>query len=90
MKPTNEGSSVGVYICGKQNIIKNLKKLKQEKEILVEEYIPGREIQVAIMGNKKLGTIELVPQRKFTITKPNMIKMLKQNIFYQLVYQVVK
>ena len=65
MKPTNEGSSVGVYICGKQNIIKNLKKLKQEKEILVEEYIPGREIQVAIMGNKKLGAIELVPQRKF-------------------------
>ena len=65
LKPTNEGSSVGVYICDKQNIIKNLKKLKQEKEILVEEYIPGREIQVAIMGNKKLGTIELVPRRKF-------------------------
>ena len=65
IKPVNEGSSVGVYICNKNNLIKNLKKLKNESEILVEKYIPGREIQVAIMGNKKLGTIELVPKRKF-------------------------
>mgnify|MGYP001230290313 FL=1 len=65
IKPINEGSSVGVYICNKKNFIKNLRKLKPEKEILVENYIPGREIQVAIIGNKKLGTIELVPRRKF-------------------------
>ncbi len=77
LKPTNEGSSVGVYICDKQNIIKNLKKLKQEKEILVEEYIPGREIQVAIMGNKKLGTIELVPRRKFYDYKAKYDKKAK-------------
>ncbi len=65
VKPTNEGSSVGVYICNKKNLIKNLSKLKDEREILIESYIPGREIQVAIMGNKKLGSIELVPRRKF-------------------------
>jgi len=65
IKPINEGSSVGVFICSKKNFIKNLKKLNNEKEILIEKYIPGREIQVAIMGNKKLGTIELVPKRKF-------------------------
>jgi len=65
IKPTNEGSSVGVYICNKYNFFKNLRRLNNEKEILIEEYIPGREIQVAIMGNKKLGTIELVPKRKF-------------------------
>ena len=35
------------------------------KEILIEKYIPGREIQVAIMGNRKLGAIELKPKRKF-------------------------
>ena len=39
--------------------------LEFHKEILIEEYIPGREIQVAIMGSRKLGTIELVPKRKF-------------------------
>ena len=33
--------------------------------ILVEEYIPGREIQVAVMGERALGAIELVPRRQF-------------------------
>ncbi len=65
IKPINEGSSVHVYICSKKNIIKNLKILSIYKEILIEEFIPGREIQVAIMGNKKLGAIELKPKRKF-------------------------
>ena len=65
IKPINEGSSLGVYICNEKNIIKNLKKLKAYDEILVEEFIPGREIQVAILGKKKLGAIELKPKRKF-------------------------
>ena len=42
---------------------------------MIEEYIPGREIQVAIMGKKKLGTIELILKENFMITKLNMIKM---------------
>ena len=65
IKPINEGSSVDVFICSEKNLIKNLKKLKKYKEILVEEYIGGREIQVAILGRKKLGAIELKPKRKF-------------------------
>jgi len=65
VKPKNEGSSVNVYICNEKNFIKNLKKLHQYNEILIEEYIGGREIQVAILGKKKLGAIELKPKRKF-------------------------
>ena len=65
IKPINEGSSVNVYICEEKNLIKNLKKLSQYREILIEEFIGGREIQVAILGNKKLGAIELIPKRKF-------------------------
>ena len=42
-----------------------MKKLFDYKEIIIEKYIPGREIQAAIMGNKKLGIIELKPKRKF-------------------------
>ena len=38
--------------------------MKIYREILIEKYIPGREIQVAIMGNKKLGAIELKPKKK--------------------------
>ena len=65
IKPINEGSSVHVHICNKKNILKKLDKLITYNEILIEEFIPGREIQVAIMGNKNLGVIELKPKRKF-------------------------
>ena len=65
IKPINEGSSVNVYICNKSNLKNKLKKLKPYKEILIEEFISGREIQAAILGNKKLGAIELKPKRKF-------------------------
>jgi len=67
IKPVNEGSSLGVYICkNEKKFEKNYRKLKEEYDrILVEEYIPGKEIQAAVMGNKALGTIELVPKRKF-------------------------
>ena len=65
VKPKNEGSSVNVFICNEKNISKNLVKLKHYKEILIEEFIGGREIQVAIMGKRKLGAIELKPKRKF-------------------------
>tara|TARA_B100000959_G_scaffold284796_1_gene357395 strand:+ start:1238 stop:2152 length:915 start_codon:yes stop_codon:yes gene_type:complete len=65
IKPINEGSSVNVFICTKMNIIKNLKFLRDYKKIIIEEFIPGREIQAAIIGSKKLGAIELKPKRKF-------------------------
>ena len=42
IKPINEGSSVNVYICTKKNLKKNLKKLSNYNEILIEEFIPGR------------------------------------------------
>ena len=65
IKPINEGSSVNVFICTKKNIINKLNTLKDYKRILIEQFIPGREIQSAIIGKKKLGAIELKPKRKF-------------------------
>ena len=65
IKPLNEGSSVNVFICNKKNISKILNTLKNYKRVIIEEFIGGREIQVAIMGNNKLGAIELKPRRKF-------------------------
>jgi len=67
IKPNDEGSSIGVKIC------KNLKILKKEFSILkkkytnliIETYIPGQEIQVALMGGRAIGAIELRPKRKF-------------------------
>ena len=65
IKPINEGSSVNVFICTKKNLLRNLKLLKNYNRILIEQFIPGREIQAAIIGKKKLGAIELKPKRKF-------------------------
>ena len=65
IKPISEGSSVNVFICNQSNINNKLKLLKIYKEILVEQFIPGREIQAAIIGKNKLGAIELKPKRKF-------------------------
>ena len=65
IKPLNEGSSVNVYICNRKNVIKTLHRIKSYKKVMIEQFIGGREIQVAIMGRKKLGAIELRPKRKF-------------------------
>ena len=65
IKPINEGSSVNVFICTKKNISRILSSMRIYKEIMIEEFIGGREIQVAIMGNKQLGAIELKPNKKF-------------------------
>ena len=67
IKPINEGSSLGVHIC--KNIKQLYKKYKQLSKnynrVLLEKFIPGKEIQVAIMGNRALGAIELIPKREF-------------------------
>ena len=65
IKPLNEGSSVNVFICNSQNFFKNLERLKEYGEVLIEKYIPGREIQVAVLLGKVIGAIELRPKRKF-------------------------
>jgi D-alanine-D-alanine ligase len=68
VKPNNEGSSVGVYIFNEpkksdEGTIGTL--LKKYNFLILEKYIPGREIQVAVMGSKALGGIEIVPTRSF-------------------------
>jgi D-alanine-D-alanine ligase len=65
VKPINEGSSVNVFICSKLNILKKVKLLQNYKRIIIEEFIPGREIQAAVIGSKKIGAIELKPKRQF-------------------------
>ena len=77
IKPINEGSSVNVFICKKKDVLKKIRLLKDYKNILIEEFIGGREIQVAIMGSKKLGAIELKPRRKFYDYKAKYSKKAK-------------
>ena len=67
VKPSNEGSSVGVEICKNFNQLKiSVNKLiKNYKTLIIENYISGKEIQVAVINGKSLGAIELQPRRKF-------------------------
>ena len=47
---------------------------------MIEEYIGGQEIQVAVINGKSLGAIELVPKRQFYDYKAKYTKQQKQNI----------
>ena len=67
LKPNNEGSSLGVEICkDKKKLLKKINYLiKKYSEIILEEYIPGQEIQVAVINGNPIGAIELIPKRLF-------------------------
>lgn len=79
IKPVNEGSSLGVEICKDKKGIKNIlnRLLKKYDELILEEYIEGQEIQVAVINGKPLGAIELIPKRKFYDYKAKYTKKAK-------------
>jgi D-alanine-D-alanine ligase len=67
VKPTNQGSSVGVRI-----VRVNDNSWREEvrgwcfgPEILIERFVPGRELTVAVMGDRALGVCEIVPRGSF-------------------------
>jgi len=66
-KPINEGSSIGVKICKNiSTLVKSVKFLfKRYKKIIIETYVGGQEIQVAVINGSALGAIELKPKREF-------------------------
>ena len=78
-KPINEGSSLGVEICKDlEELFKVIKRLlKKYKELLIEEYIGGQEVQVAVINGKSLGAIELIPKRLFYDYKAKYTKSAK-------------
>ena len=79
LKPINEGSSLGVVICNnKEKLFRSFNfLLKKYDELLLEEYIGGQEIQVAVINNDPIGAIELVPKRLFYDYKAKYTKKAK-------------
>jgi D-alanine-D-alanine ligase len=66
VKPLNEGSSVGVTIVtAETNFSFSEENWSFGEYVLVEQYIPGREIQVAVLNDKALGAIEIRPKGQF-------------------------
>ncbi|HEX2965713.1 MAG TPA: D-alanine--D-alanine ligase [Syntrophorhabdaceae bacterium] len=67
VKPPNEGSSVGVSIVDAegQSIPAVKKALRYDKSLLVEEYVKGQEITVAVINGVSLPAVEVRPKSGF-------------------------
>lgn len=66
IKPINEGSSVGVEVILPNTAFDFSKyEWKYGDEIIIEKYLAGQEIQVAVMDGKALGAIEIRPHGLF-------------------------
>jgi len=69
IKPVNEGSSVGVYIIRKGDNRPPSELANPDwnlsNEMMIEEYVPGRELTVAVMGDKALGVTEITTNLEF-------------------------
>jgi D-alanine-D-alanine ligase len=67
VKPASQGSAIGVSIVKTlpeyEEALKNVFKL--DKEALVEQYVQGTELTVAVLGGKALSPIEIVPVHEF-------------------------
>lgn len=63
IKPNDEGSSVGVFIVLSDEDKENaLLHWHDNRKMLVEDYIAGRELSVAVLDGKALGVVEIVPK----------------------------
>ncbi|MFY9685581.1 MAG: D-alanine--D-alanine ligase [Pseudolabrys sp.] len=69
IKPVAEGSSVGVFIVREDHKHPPQELTRADwafgDQVLVEPYIPGKELTCAVMGEQALGVIEIVPTVKF-------------------------
>ena len=63
VKPIDGGSSVGVEIITKDKDLNSIK--FRDNKMLIESYIEGREIAVAVIDNKILGMIEIIYSENF-------------------------
>ena len=69
IKPLAEGSSVGVFIVTAEHAHPPQELTRPDWEygerVMVEKFIPGKELTCAVMGSDALGVIEIVPAAKF-------------------------
>ncbi len=64
IKPVSEGSSFGVYLIEKNTSVKKVLNKMKENLFLVEKYIKGTDVTVALMNGNVLGLLEIIPQER--------------------------
>jgi D-alanine-D-alanine ligase len=67
VKPIDQGSSVGVHIvrAGDNLAAVEAAEAQYGERVLIEKFVPGRELTVAIMGDKAVAVTELRPRTRF-------------------------
>jgi len=66
IKPVDQGSSLGVEILHSyEDLLTSLRGWGYGKQAILERYIPGHELSVAVLGIQAIGVIELAPQSGF-------------------------
>jgi D-alanine-D-alanine ligase len=69
IKPVAEGSSVGVFIVREDQAHPPQELTRADwsfgEQVLVEPFIPGKELTCAVMGDRALGVIEIIANTKF-------------------------
>lgn len=66
VKPSNEGSSVGVkLVFEKDNFFFTAENWPYGETVLVEQYVPGRELTVAVLDDVPLGVTEITTKSGF-------------------------
>ncbi|MEX2453318.1 MAG: D-alanine--D-alanine ligase [Rhodospirillaceae bacterium] len=65
MKPVDEGSSVGVHIVLEAADIPSAADWSFGAAVMMEKYVPGRELTVGVMGDRALGVTEIRPRTGF-------------------------
>jgi D-alanine-D-alanine ligase len=67
VKPAGEGSSVGVQIVREEAKLREacVDAARYKGDVLVERYVKGTEVNVAVLDGKALGAIEIAPEREF-------------------------
>ncbi|MBD3246485.1 MAG: D-alanine--D-alanine ligase [Candidatus Omnitrophica bacterium] len=67
VKPSRSGSSIGVEIVEEPRGLRPAveRAAAIQKPVLIEEYVPGREVTVGILGNQALSVIEIIPRQRY-------------------------
>ncbi len=80
VKPVSDGSSVGVFIVKSEEDIKNVSYEDDNREIMVEKFIEGQELTVAVLNGKALGVTEMRPKTEFYDYKAKYTDGMTQHI----------
>lgn len=62
VKPSTEGSTVGLYICHNKEELLNAVEKSGDKDLVIEEFIKGEELTVGVLEGEPLGVLKITPK----------------------------